>query len=289
MAVSSHVNSIVMVIDRILRTLALPLAVVGFAAIYLLEKKRPLRDPVESKPVRNGRNLIVAATAGAAMYLIERPVAERAASLVERRQFGLLKLARLPKWFERIAALVLLDYTLYLWHVLTHRVPALWRFHVVHHADLDLDASTAFRFHFGEIAISVAWRAAQIVVIGVSPDTLKIWHAFLLPSIIFHHSNLKLPESIERPLSKIIVTPRLHGIHHSIVREETDSNWSSGLSVWDRLHGTYRGTAEHVGITIGVPAFRRPGQVTLGRLLEMPFIQQRSSWTLNATNEGDER
>ena len=177
-----------MVIGRILRTLALPLAVVGFAAIYLLEKKRPLRDPVESKPVRNGRNLIVAATAGAAMYLIERPVAERAASLVERRQFGLLKLARLPKWLERIAALVLLDYTLYLWHVLTHRVPALWRFHVVHHADLDLDASTAFRFHFGEIAISVAWRAAQIVVIGVSPDTLKIWHALLLPSIIFHHS-----------------------------------------------------------------------------------------------------
>lgn len=277
-----------MVIGRILRTLALPLAVVGVAAIYLLEKKRPLRDPVESKPVRNGRNLIVAATAGAAMYLIERPVAERAASLVERRQFGLLKLARLPKWLERIAALVLLDYTLYLWHVLTHRVPALWRFHVVHHADLDLDASTALRFHFGEIAISVAWRAAQIVVIGVSPDTLKIWHALLLPSIIFHHSNLKLPESIERPLSKIIVTPRLHGIHHSIVRAETDSNWSSGLSVWDRLHGTYRGTSEHVGITIGVPAFRRPGQVTLGRLLEMPFIEQRSSWTLPATNEGDE-
>ena len=114
--------------------------------------------------------------------------------------------------------MLLMDYTLYVWHVLTHRVPALWRFHAVHHIDLDLDASTAVRFHFGELTLSTPWRVAQVVVIGTSPLALSIWQTGLLMSILFHHSNVELPLAIERRLGRVFVTPRMHGIHHSQVR-----------------------------------------------------------------------
>jgi sterol desaturase/sphingolipid hydroxylase (fatty acid hydroxylase superfamily) len=274
-------------IGRIIGKLALPLSVGAFGVLFLLERRRPLRNPVESKGTRAVRNLAVAGTAAAAGYLIERPAANRAATLVEKRNVGLLKLVRLPKWFEQLAAVVLLDYTLYLWHYLTHRVPALWRFHVVHHADLDLDSTTALRFHFGEIAISVAWRAAQIVVIGVSPASLRMWYALLLPSVIFHHSNVEMPERLERKLNAVFVTPRMHGIHHSVVKEEADSNWSSGLSIWDRIHGTFRDISNHEGVDIGVPAYRSPDEITVGKLIVMPFEEQRPTWKLPAGEDID--
>ena len=149
-----------------------------------------------------------------------------------------------------------MDYTLYVWHVLTHRVPFLWRFHVVHHVDLDLDASTALRFHFAEIVISIGWRIGQVVLIGVPPLALSAWQTATLVSIMFHHANVRLPIAAERRLNRFVVTPRMHGIHHSIVREETDSNWSSGLTLWDRLHGTLRLDVSQDEVTIEVPAYR---------------------------------
>jgi len=139
-----------------------------------------------------------------------------------------------------VLAVLLLDYSLYVWHVLTHRVPLLWRFHLVHHVDLDMDASTALRFHLGELLLSVPWRAAQIGLIGVSWRVYAIWQALLMLSILFHHSNFRLPLRVEGYLNRLIVTPRMHGIHHSIASDEVNSNWSSGLSFWDRLHGTLR-------------------------------------------------
>src|SRR5437899_5118113 len=140
---------------------------------------------------------------------------------------------------------------------LTHRVPFLWRFHVVHHI-----------------------RAAQVVTIGVSPLALSIWQTGLLVSILFHHSNVHLPVVLECRLALVVVTPRLRGIHHSIVRAETDSNWSSGLTLWDRLHGTLRLDVLQDAITIGVPAYREPREVTLPRILAMPFARARPSWQL---------
>jgi sterol desaturase/sphingolipid hydroxylase (fatty acid hydroxylase superfamily) len=207
-------------------------------------------------------------------------VTERLTRLVERRRWGLLKLSRMPAWLEVALACVLLDYTLYLWHVATHRVPFLWRFHVVHHADLDLDATTALRFHFAELALSVPWRAAQIVALGVSPRSLSVWQTLLMLSVLFHHSNVRLPVGFERGLNRLVVTPRMHGIHHSTVREETDSNWSSGLTVWDRLHGTLRLNVPQEEIEIGVPAYRRPEEVVLKEVLALPFVEQRPTWLL---------
>jgi sterol desaturase/sphingolipid hydroxylase (fatty acid hydroxylase superfamily) len=192
---------------------------------------------VESKPRRLSRNLAIAAISAAALQVAERPVVSPLAALVECRRWGLLQRVLLPPWVEMPLALVLLDYTLYIWHVLMHRVSWLWRFHVVHHIDLDLDTSTALRFHFGELVLSVGWRAGQVMLLGVSPVALSAWQTALFLSVLFHHANVRLPLWLERWLVRFIVTPRMHGIHHSIVQEETNANWSSGLTLWDWLHG----------------------------------------------------
>ncbi|MDT5295576.1 MAG: hypothetical protein QOJ76_2456 [Acidobacteriota bacterium] len=250
----------------------------AFGALCRLERRRPLRRETESKLARSARNLAFAGVSAVVLGLTERPVADRLTALVERRRVGLLKRARLPGRLEVATAVVLLDYTLYAWHVLTHRVAWLWRFHVVHHVDLDLDATTALRFHFAELALSVPWRAAQILVIGVSPLSFSIWQTLLMLSILFHHSNVRLEPGLERRLNLLIVTPRMHGIHHSTVRAQTDSNWSSGLSVWDRLHGTLRLNVPRGEVEIGVPAYREPREVGLTKILAMPFGAERPAW-----------
>lgn len=252
-----------------------------FLALAWLERRRPLRKRrVEPRAVHTARNLAVAGLSAAAIQLAERPLVEPLARLVARRRLGLVQRLPLPAWARTALAVLLLDYTLYLWHVLAHRVDWLWRFHQPHHADLDLDASTALRFHFGEMLASVPWRAAQVAAIGAGPLALSLWQTLVVVEILFHHSNVELPADIERRLGWLVVTPRMHGIHHSIVREEADSNWSNLLSVWDRLHGTLRLDVPQEEVTIGVAALRRPSDVTLPRVLEMPFVEQRDAWRL---------
>ena len=256
-----------------------------FVALLWWERRRPLRRETQPKPRRDSRNLAVAGLAALTVQAVERPVTDRLTALVVRRRWGLLQRLRMPARLETALAVVLLDYTLYVWHVLTHRVPFLWRFHLPHHVDLDLDASTALRFHFGELALSVIWRAAQVVLIGASPRALSVWQTFTLLEILFHHSNVELPEGAERWLSRLVVTPRLHGTHHSAREDETNSNWSSGLTVWDWLHGTLRRNVPQGTITVGVPAYRGPEEVTLPRVLAMPFGPQRPTWEWRALAE----
>lgn len=244
-------------------------------AVVLLawwERRRPLRRRVEPGFRRVVRNVAVAAVSVAGIQLIERPITRRATALVKRRRWGLVGGA--PRPFRVLMAILLLDYTLYVWHVLTHRMPQLWRFHIVHHADLDLDVSTALRFHVCEMLISTGWRLGQIFLIGVSPRVLSLWQSLTLISVLFHHSNLRLPPEWERRLGVVIVTPRMHGIHHSVIRDETDSNWSSGLTIWDWLHGTLRLDVPQEAISIGVPDYRSYGEVRLPRLLVIPFTDQ---------------
>jgi len=252
-----------------------PLVVGGtFIVLTALERRVPLRRAREAKWRHVSRNMVFAGAAAATVNLLERPVVEPLARMVQRRRYGLLYVRRLPPPLHLILAVVLLDYTLYLWHVLTHRVPWLWRFHLVHHVDCDLDASTALRFHAGELALSIPWRAMQIAAIGVPPDALHLWQNIVLLSILFHHSNVELPIDVERLLARFVVTPRLHGIHHSSVPEETNSNWSSGLTVWDSLHGTLRLDVPQQGITIGVAGYPTPADVTLAKSLALPFTAQ---------------
>jgi sterol desaturase/sphingolipid hydroxylase (fatty acid hydroxylase superfamily) len=253
---------------------------VGGTFIWLvsLELRRPLRRSVESKLKRDIRNLAVAGISAGMLQILERPVTGPLSRWVEKHHIGLLKMRPLSPKLEIGLAIGLLDYTLYLWHVLAHKAPFLWRFHQVHHVDLDMDASTALRFHFGELAISVLWRAVQICLIGVSPRALAIWQTALLLEIMFHHSNVKLPLPLEKWLGRIVVTPRMHAIHHSVQESETNSNWSSGLTIWDWLHGTLKVRETDCPVTIGVPAYSNADEMTLRKILQMPFSKQKPSW-----------
>jgi sterol desaturase/sphingolipid hydroxylase (fatty acid hydroxylase superfamily) len=244
-------------------------------AVLLLERRRPLRVEKESKLRRVGRNLAVGALGAITIHFIESPLLTPLAEMVDKKHWGLLKQFRLPRVFETLAALALLDYTLYLQHVLHHRVPLLWRFHAVHHVDLDLDASTALRFHFGEIALSVPYRVAQVLLIGVDSQSLIAWQTFLLLSIMFHHSNLRIANAVEDRLVRVIVTPRMHGIHHSNVAQNENSNWSGGFTIWDTIHGTLNLGVPQEQVEIGVRGFNRPEQVTLPKILAQPFETNR--------------
>lgn len=243
----------------------------ALAGLVLLERKRPLRHERESKLQRNSRNLVVASLGALTVHLLEAPIVQPLARAVQKKRLGLLKKLGLPRTLEIIVAMVLMDYTMYLWHVLTHRVPLLWRFHAVHHVDLDLDASTALRFHFGELAVSVPYRAAQVLLIGVDPEALSYWRSFLSLSILFHHSNVRLPRAWESALSWVLVTPRMHGIHHSNEPMEANTNWSSGLALWDRIHRTFRLDLPQEQIHIGVKGIDTEERVRLPEILTQPF------------------
>ncbi len=249
-----------------------------FLLITALEWRWPLRRSVEPKLRRIVRNLSVGAVSYALLTFAQAPLLTPVAAWVESRGIGLLHLVALPRALEIAIALILLDYTLWIWHWLNHKVPVLWRFHLVHHVDRDLDASTALRFHFGELLLSVLYRALQVVVIGADVTSLWVWQTILFISILFHHSNLRLPLSIDRVLAPLLVTPRMHGIHHADVHELADSNWSSLLSVWDLLHRTFRLDIAQESITIGVPAYHDARDVTLGNVLVLPFRKQRDDW-----------
>jgi sterol desaturase/sphingolipid hydroxylase (fatty acid hydroxylase superfamily) len=249
-----------------------------FALASATETFWPLRlRRVEPRGLRVLRNLSVAGVAFAVTELLQIPILVPVAAWVRERGFGLLNLVGLPPWLRLVLGVVLLDYTLWFWHWANHRLPLLWRFHLVHHVDLDMDASTALRFHFGELGLSVFFRALQVAALGASPQAVALWELLLFASILFHHSNTRLPFRLERLLVGLIVTPRMHGIHHMNRSELTNSNWSSLLSIWDFLHGTFRFEVSDQG-AIGVPAYSDPREVTWARLMTLPFRRQRDDW-----------
>lgn len=245
-------------------------AAAAFALLPWLERRRPLRAATESAWRHDLRNLAVAAVSALTLSVLQRPVVEPLARTVERRRWGLVQQLPGPAWARDALALVLMDYGLYAWHVLLHRSDVMWRLHRVHHADLDLSASTALRFHFGEMAASVPWRAAQVLLIGTGPRALRVWSRLLFASIVFHHSNLRLPGRFERRLGRLVMTPRLHGLHHSTDKRQADSNWSSGLTLWDRLHGTWDPDPRQP-TALGVADLRRPEELGFARLMTLPF------------------
>ena len=255
--------------------------VVVFGAMLILELLRPLRRSVESKPRRIVRNLTTAATALGVAMLLQTPLLLPVSRWTLDHHAGLLNIVPIPAAWRLALSILLLDYTLWFWHFASHRVPFLWRFHLVHHIDRDMDASTALRFHFGEHALSTLFRAVQIVAIGATPLAVWSWQAILFASILFHHSNVELPIAWERRLVRLIVTPRMHGIHHSDRFNETDSNWSSLLSCWDYLHRTIVLAVPQNDVVIGVPAYHNPRDVTIGRILVLPFVRQRRDFHLS--------
>ena len=241
------------------------------AAVLVLERRHRARRYVEPRSTHVTRNVAIAGLAAVTVQLLESPVVMPLARTVARRRWGLSHAIGGPPWLRGMVVVLLLDYTLYLWHIVVHRVPWLWRFHLVHHVDLDLDATTGLRFHAGELAASIPWRATQVIVLGVSPTTLTLWQSLTLVSVLFHHSNTRLSDRMERALSWIVTTPRMHAIHHSVNPVQLQSNFSSGLAVWDRLHRTARFDAAAGDVAVGVQGFLEPGEVSLRRVLRLPF------------------
>jgi sterol desaturase/sphingolipid hydroxylase (fatty acid hydroxylase superfamily) len=246
-----------------------------FICLFFIEKKFQLRKRVQQIAKRLIINFIVAIPAFVLLRILLIPEMVWLAIINQKLHFGLNYFLHLLYWLANIAAFVLLDYTNYIWHILNHKFPFLWRFHLVHHTDHDLDVSTAVRFHFGEIIGSVIFRGAAVFLTGASPLVVLIYEIIFEAATQFHHSNWKLPFKPEKILNKIIVTPRMHGIHHSVIRNDTDSNFSVIFSFWDRLHKTIKLNIPQDQIVIGVPSYSNKEELTIGYLLKLPFTRIR--------------
>lgn len=256
----------------------------GGAALAILvgERRRPLRRATLPPVKRIPANLVLGVLSMAAMTAVEGPTTRALARTVERRRIGAAQALPIPPLARDALAFLLMDYTTYVWHVLTHEVPALWRLHLVHHLDRDLDASTALRFHAVDMIVSTPFRMMQVLISGAGPRALEAWRGWFFLAVLFHHANLGLPARWDRRLALFLTTPRMHGIHHMARRDLTGSNWSSGLSVWDRLHGTFRLDASHDEAPIGVPAY--PDELGVAPSLRLPFVPQRDAWEPSATS-----
>jgi sterol desaturase/sphingolipid hydroxylase (fatty acid hydroxylase superfamily) len=259
-----------------------PLVVAGVAvlglAFFLLERVVPLRAAKSRLVGRLLVNAAFSALALAAAFLFVRPAVEASFARLAERPFGVASWSALPAPAQGVLAFLLMDLSFYYWHLLNHRVPLLWRFHNVHHLDPDLDVSTAFRFHFGELAYSAGFRIVQILVIGISPWAYAAYELVFQASTLFHHGNLRLPIRFERALNRLLVTPRMHGIHHSQVRRETNSNYGVVFPWWDRLHRTLVLDVPQAEVTIGVPGYSKPEDNGLWNAVSHPFRRQRDYW-----------
>jgi sterol desaturase/sphingolipid hydroxylase (fatty acid hydroxylase superfamily) len=249
-----------------------------FLLLLVLESLRPLRRLKRRRGKRYGVNGALTGLGFLTGVLTVRPAALGGAVWAENHSFGLLHLVYLPLWVKVAAGVLLMDLTFYYWHRLNHTRPILWRFHNVHHADPDMDVTTSFRFHFGEVLYSTVFRLLQVGLIGVLPLTYVIYEAAFNLATMFHHSNLRLPVGWERLLNKIFVTPRMHGVHHSVVGPETNSNYSVIFSGWDRLNRSLRLNVRQSEIIIGVPGYLRPGDNGILPMLALPFRRQRPYW-----------
>ena len=195
------------------------------------------------------------------------------ALVAEARGFGLFNVIALPAWVAVVASVVILDLAIYLQHVLFHAVPALWRLHRMHHADLEFDVSTGLRFHPIEIVLSMLIKFAVVAALGAPALSVLVFEVLLNATSMFNHANVRIPLAIDRVLRWLLVTPDMHRVHHSILARETNSNFGFNLPWWDRLFGTYRAqpAAGPEAMTIGIEQFREPRELRLDRMLVQPF------------------
>lgn len=249
-----------------------------YLVLFLVEQRFPLRTAEKPLWARVRVNAFITVLALATAALTVGPTVEFLLEQSSEYSFGLLSLIDLPLAVEFVIAFLLFDWSFYWWHRAHHHVPLLWRFHNAHHIDPDLDVTTAFRFHPVEIAYSAAFRGAQIILVGPAIWMYFAYELVFQVSTLFHHSNLKLPVRLERAINLIFVTPRMHGVHHSDYRDETDSNYSTVFSWWDRLHRTLRLNVRQREIDIGVPAYSLVEDNSPTHILRLPFRHQRPYW-----------
>jgi sterol desaturase/sphingolipid hydroxylase (fatty acid hydroxylase superfamily) len=254
------------------------IVIVLLALLLVLERFVALRR--RTRPVL-GRflvNFVISILAFGAASLCVAPAASATLQWASTRPFGLLHVVPMSAPAQFVVSFLLMDLMFYWWHVANHQIPFLWRFHNVHHIDPDLDVSTALRFHFGEVALSAAFRVVQVSAIGLTAWMFAAYELVFQANTLFHHSNVRLPVGVERVLNLVLVTPRMHGIHHSQVRDETNSNYSVVFSWWDRLHRTLGLNIPQADIVTGIPAYSDPEDNKVWNNLLLPFRRQREYW-----------
>ena len=245
----------------------------GFVLFLCFELIRPYRQPSVSKMKRLTTNISLTVLNSAVLSLIFAGVTINTALYVSEKHLGLLNMINLPLWLKVFLAVLFMDFMLYVWHLLNHEVPLFWRFHRVHHSDLNMDVSTATRFHIGELAISAVIKICLIYFIGADLISVIIFESLLVLTAQFQHSSLKVPESFEKVFWIFFVPPSMHRIHHSVKILERDTNYGTILSVWDRLTGTLLKDIPQETINIGVGAYRESEKLGLPHLLLMPFTR----------------
>ncbi len=243
----------------------------ALAVLWLLEGLVPMFEGRRERLRHDGANLAIGIVNAALAALLFAGATLIVAEWARAHSFGILRWLGLTGAWSLAASFLLFDLWQYLWHRLNHQVPFLWRFHAVHHADRELSASSGLRFHTGEIVLSSVARLAVLPLIGMTVPQLVVYEAVLLPVILFHHSNLRIRESIDRQLRRLIVTPWMHWVHHSDFRPETDSNFSSVFSFWDRIFGSFRLVADPRAINLGLGEMERREWATLQGMATMPF------------------
>ena len=245
-----------------------------FAAVALWEALAPRRKRSFERRARWPHNLGLLLVDVALVRVLAPGAAIAVAMTAAGSGWGLLNALALPGWAAIAAGIALLDLAIYFQHVMFHAVPALWRLHRVHHADLDFDVTTGARFHPIEILISTAIKCAAIAALGAPVISVFVFEMLLNATAMFNHANASLPQRLERWLRWLVVTPDMHRVHHSVRYEESSSNFGFNLPWWDRLFGTYRARPRlgHDAMTIGVDAFRSPQDLRLDRLLVQPLL-----------------
>jgi len=257
-----------------------------FVAVALCEAAAPRRPRSHSRLRRWPSNLAIVMLNTALARIILPATAVGLALLGEKRGWGLLNNIPLPPPLALVASVVLLDAAIYLQHVMFHAVPALWRVHRMHHADLDFDVTTGVRFHPIEIVLSMLLKFGVVAALGASMTGVLLFEVLLNATSMFNHGNVRIPVRFDRYLRCFLVTPDMHRVHHSIVVRETNSNFGFNLPWWDRLLGTYRSqpAAGHDAMTIGIDQFRDPRELWLDRMLTQPFRGSAGAYAITPGN-----
>lgn len=232
--------------------------------------RRALTVPKGQRWFCNGAIVVV----GYAVARLVLPVMPAGvAEMARLNGWGIFNVLAMPLWLNAILVILALDLIIYLQHRAFHRIPFFWRFHRMHHTDLDIDVSTGNRFHPLEILFSLVIKIGAVAILGAPVVAVVIFEVLLNATSLFNHGNLRIPADLDRRLRLILVTPDMHRVHHSVIPRETDSNFSFNLPWWDRLLGTYRDQPRegHIGMTIGLKEFRDAGRLGIGYLLMLPF------------------
>lgn len=254
-----------------------------FAIVAILEALVPRRPLSISRANRWFANIGIVIINTALLRLIFPAAGVGMSVWVKGHGWGIFNNLEFPYWLKVVLSVIILDYIIYLQHVLFHAVPVFWRLHMVHHADLDYDLTTGNRFHPIEIILSLVIKGAAIIVLGTPVLGVIIFEILLNGTAMFNHGNIFIPLGIDRMLRWAVVTPDMHRVHHSVFPSETNSNFGFNLPWWDRVMGTYRARPSrgYEGMTIGLNQFRDPTRLTLPRMLVLPFVGKPGSYPIN--------